>query len=148
MGIALAVPGLYFLTVSNKSLRALGSGTNAFRLTKHIVEADIYKYTRNPMSLGYYLFSLGVDFISGSTLLSLYVLFGLVPAHLFFLRFLKNLWFLFHERWGGLSFSFHPITLCHTTVSMNFELAWTICHSAPQMRRPCTHSWTNSEHPA
>jgi len=91
VGIVLAVPGLYFLVVSNKSLRALGSGTNAFRLTKHIVEADIYKYTRNPMSLGYYLFALGVGFISGSTLLTLYVIFGLVPAHLFFLRFFEEL---------------------------------------------------------
>ena len=91
VGIVLAVPGLYFLAVSNKSLRALGSGTNAFRLTKHIVEADIYKYTRNPMSLGYYLFALGVGFISGSTLVTLYVLFGLIPAHLFFLRFFEEL---------------------------------------------------------
>ena len=90
-GILFAVLGLYFLAVSNKSLRALGSGTNAFRLTKHIVEADIYKHTRNPMSLGYYLFALGVGFISGSTLLTLYVLFGLVPAHLFFLRFFEEL---------------------------------------------------------
>jgi protein-S-isoprenylcysteine O-methyltransferase Ste14 len=90
-GIVLAVPGLYLLAVSNKSLRALGSGTNAFRLTSHIVEADIYKYTRNPMSLGYYLFALALGFISGSTLLTLYVLFGLIPAHLFFLRFFEEL---------------------------------------------------------
>jgi protein-S-isoprenylcysteine O-methyltransferase Ste14 len=90
-GIILAVPGLYFLAVSNKLLRALGSGTNAFRLTKHIVEKDIYKYTRNPMSLGYYLFALGVGLVSGSTLLTLYVLLGLVPAHLFFLRFFEEL---------------------------------------------------------
>ena len=48
-GIVFAVPGLYFLVASNKSLRALGSGTNAFRLTRHIVEADVYRYTRNPM---------------------------------------------------------------------------------------------------
>lgn len=90
-GIILAVPGLYFLAISNKLLRALGSGTNAFRLTQHVVEGDIYKYTRNPMSLGYYLFALSVGFISGSTLLTLYVLFGLVPAHLFFLRFFEEL---------------------------------------------------------
>jgi protein-S-isoprenylcysteine O-methyltransferase Ste14 len=90
-GIVCAVPGLYFLAASNKSLRALGSGTNAFRLTKRIVEADIYKYTRNPMSLGYYLFALGVGFISGSSLLTIYVLFGLIPAHLFFLRFFEEL---------------------------------------------------------
>jgi protein-S-isoprenylcysteine O-methyltransferase Ste14 len=55
------------------------------------VEADIYKYTRNPMSLGYYLFALAVGFISGSTLLTLYALLGLIPAHLFFLRFFEEL---------------------------------------------------------
>jgi protein-S-isoprenylcysteine O-methyltransferase Ste14 len=90
-GILVAIPGLYFLAVSNKLLRALGSGANAFRLTKRIVEMDIYKYTRNPMSLGYYLFSLGVGLISGSTLLTLYVLLGLIPAHLFFLKFFEEL---------------------------------------------------------
>jgi len=90
-GIILVIPGLYLLAISNKLLRALGSGANAFRLTKHIVEKDIYNYTRNPMSLGYYLFSLGVGFISGSTLLTLYVLLGLIPAHLFFLKFFEEL---------------------------------------------------------
>jgi protein-S-isoprenylcysteine O-methyltransferase Ste14 len=90
-GIVLAIPGLYFLGISNKSLRALGSGANAFRLTKRIVETDIYKYTRNPMSLGYYLFSLSVGLMSGSTLFTLNVLLGLVPAHVFFLKFFEEL---------------------------------------------------------
>lgn len=90
-GIILAIPGLYLLAISNKSLRALGSGANAFRLTKRIVEADIYHYTRNPMSLGYYLFSLSVAFISGSSLLTLSVLLGLIPAHLFFLKYFEEL---------------------------------------------------------
>ena len=90
-GIILAIPGLYLLGMSNKLLRALGSGANAFRLTKQIVEKDIYKYTRNPMSLGYYLFSLAFAFISGSTLATLGVLLGLIPAHIFFLKFFVEL---------------------------------------------------------
>ena len=90
-GIILAIPGLYLLGISNKSLRALGSGANAFRLTKRVVGKDIYKYTRNPMSLGYYLFSLSIGFISGSTLLTLAVLLGLIPAHVFFLKFFEEL---------------------------------------------------------
>jgi len=90
-GIILAILGLYFLGISNNSLRALGSGANAFRLTKQIVEKDIYKYTRNPMSLGYYLFSLSVGFMSGSTLLTFCVLLGLIPAHVFFLKFFEEL---------------------------------------------------------
>jgi len=41
-GIILAIPGLYFFGMSNRSLRELGSGANAFRLTKQIVERDVY----------------------------------------------------------------------------------------------------------
>ena len=43
------------------------------------------------MSLGFYLLSLSMAFISGSTLLTLAVLLGLVPAHLFFLKFFEEL---------------------------------------------------------
>ena len=89
-GIILAIPGLYFLIVSNKLLRDLGSGANAFRLTKQIVETDIYRHSRNPMSLGYYLLSLSMGFISGSKVITLVVLLGLVPAHVFFLKFFEE----------------------------------------------------------
>jgi protein-S-isoprenylcysteine O-methyltransferase Ste14 len=90
-GILLAIPGLYFMGISNIKLRALGSGTNAFRLTRQIVEKDIYQYTRNPMSLGYYLCGLAIGFISGSTLLTLYVVLGIIPGHLFALKFFEEL---------------------------------------------------------
>jgi protein-S-isoprenylcysteine O-methyltransferase Ste14 len=89
-GIVLAIPGLYLLGISNKLVRTLGGGANAFRLTKQIVEKDIYKYTRNPMSLGYYLFALSVGFMSGLTLLTLGVLLGLIPSHIFFSNTLRN----------------------------------------------------------
>lgn len=89
-GIILAIPGLYLLGVSNKLLRDSGSGANAFRLTRRIVERDIYMYTRNPMSLGYYLYSLSMGFIAGSTLVTLVVLLGIIPAHLFFLKFFEE----------------------------------------------------------
>ncbi|MGD8491584.1 MAG: methyltransferase [Anaerolineae bacterium] len=89
-GIVLSIPGLYLFVASNKALRDLGSGANAFRLTKQIVGRDVYQYTRNPMSLGYYLCSVSMGFISGSTLVTSAVLLGLVPAHLFFLRFFED----------------------------------------------------------
>ncbi len=43
------------------------------------------------MSLGYYLIGLSIAFLSGSTLLMLYVLLGIIPAHLFFLKFFEEL---------------------------------------------------------
>jgi len=91
LGISLAIPGLYFLAVTNKLLRALGSGANAFRLTKRIVADDVYKRTRNPMSLGFYLFILALGLCSGSTFITLAVLLGWIPAHIFFLKFFEEL---------------------------------------------------------
>lgn len=89
-GILLALPGLYYFVVSNRLLRALGSGANAFRLTKQIVGMDIYQRTRNPMSLGYYLTSLSLGFVTGSRFFTLAVLLGIIPAHLFFLKFFEE----------------------------------------------------------
>ena len=90
-GIILVAPGLYFLGISGKLLRAQGSGANALRLTEQIVVTDIYKRTRNPMSLGYYLWTLGLGFILGSRLVTLVVLLGFIPAHIFFLKFFEEL---------------------------------------------------------
>lgn len=91
IGFILAFLGLYLLGTSNKLLRALGSGANAFRLTKQIVETDMYGYTRNPMSLGYYLWTLSLGLISGSRFLTYVVLLGFIPVHVFFLKFFEEL---------------------------------------------------------
>ncbi len=91
LGILLAIPGFYFLGVSNKLLRTLGSGTNAFILTKKIVNDDIYTRTRNPMSLGFYLSSLAFAFASSSTFILLAASLGLIPAHIFFLKYFEEL---------------------------------------------------------
>ncbi len=90
LGIVLAVPGLYLLVVTNKLLRALGSGTNAFRLTKRMVADDIYQRTRNPMSLGFYLVALASALMLGSTFLTVAVLVGLIPAHLLFIKYFEE----------------------------------------------------------
>ena len=91
IGTIMLIPGLYFLGVSYTLIRTVGEGANALRLTKHIVVQDVYKYTRNPMTLGYYLFLIGIGFISGSTLLTVYFLAGIIPSHLFFLKYFEEL---------------------------------------------------------
>jgi protein-S-isoprenylcysteine O-methyltransferase Ste14 len=91
IGFLLAIPGFYLLAASNISLRTIGSGANAFRLTTKIVEKDVFKMTRNPMSLGLYLSALAFSLISGSTLSTLGVLLGLIPDHIFFLKYFEEL---------------------------------------------------------
>ncbi len=91
IGVILAVPGFYFMGITNKLLRKLGSGTNAFRLTKQIVNEDIYKRTRNPMSLGFYLLALTAGLVPGSTFITLGALLGIIPAHIFFLKYFEEL---------------------------------------------------------
>jgi protein-S-isoprenylcysteine O-methyltransferase Ste14 len=91
LGIILAIPGLYLMGITNKLLRALGRGANAFRLTKQIVADDIYKRTRNPMSLGFYLLALALGFGSGSTFVTLAAWLGVIPAHIFFLKYFEEL---------------------------------------------------------
>jgi protein-S-isoprenylcysteine O-methyltransferase Ste14 len=89
LGLVLAPPGFYLLVVTNKALRALGNGANAFRLTRHVVSADVYRRTRNPMSLGFYLWVVGIALMTGSSTFTLLALFGIVPAHLLFLLFFE-----------------------------------------------------------
>lgn len=90
VGLVIAVPGLYFFAGSNKALRARGSGANAFRLTQRVVGLDVYQMTRNPMSFGYYLLCVAIGLMSGSTTLTGYAALGIVPAHLFFLKFFEE----------------------------------------------------------
>lgn len=89
-GILLAFMGLYLLGASNKLLRSKGNGANRFRQTDRIVQTDIYKRIRNPMSLGYYLWSLSLGLISGSTFVTIFVLVGFIPAHIFFLKYFEE----------------------------------------------------------
>ncbi|MGB7876268.1 MAG: isoprenylcysteine carboxylmethyltransferase family protein [Anaerolineales bacterium] len=90
-GVLLAFMGLYLLGASNKLLRSKGNGANRFRQTDRIVQTDIYKRIRNPMSLGYYLWSLSLGLISGSTFVTIFVLVGFIPAHIFFLKYFEEL---------------------------------------------------------
>jgi protein-S-isoprenylcysteine O-methyltransferase Ste14 len=89
-GAVLAVPALYLLAVTNRALRALGSGANAFRLTRQVVNADVYGRTRNPMSLGFYLWITAVGLLFGSTTFTAIAVLAIVPAHLVFLRWFEE----------------------------------------------------------
>jgi protein-S-isoprenylcysteine O-methyltransferase Ste14 len=90
IGVVAVLIGLALTIASQVALRRLGEGTNAFCLTQRLVVGNIYGRTRNPMSLGYYLLCVGIGLIAGSTYVTLGSLLGIVPAHLFYLRFFEE----------------------------------------------------------
>ena len=90
LGLVAVVAGLYLNFAAQASLRRLGAGTNAFKLTQKVVTSNVYARTRNPMSLGYYLLCVGLGLIAGSTYVTLGSLLGVVPAHLFNLIYFEE----------------------------------------------------------
>jgi protein-S-isoprenylcysteine O-methyltransferase Ste14 len=82
--------GLYLTVVSSVALRRLGEGANAFVLTKRLVTVDAYDRMRNPMSLGFYLLIVGIGLVAGSTSISSATLLGVVPAHVFYLKYFEE----------------------------------------------------------
>lgn len=75
--------------MSNRVIRPLGRGANAFRLTRFLIEGDIYRRVRNPMSLGFYLLCVGIGLMAGSTYLTLASLLGVIPAHILYLNYFE-----------------------------------------------------------
>ena len=90
-GGILLLAGLYLMAVSLGALRRLGHGANAFRLTTRLVVVDIYRRTRNPMSLGYYLFCISAGLLAGSTTIVVFALIAVIPAHLLYLIYFEEL---------------------------------------------------------
>ena len=55
-----------------------------------MVQTKVYTYTRNPMSLGYYLWVLGLGLVAGSRFTVIVVILGFIPAHIFFLKYFEE----------------------------------------------------------
>ena len=88
---AILIPiGIFFVAISNYALLDHGHGQAAFFLTKNVVNGHVYKLTRNPMSLGFYLGCLALGLLSGSTYFTLWLLIEVIPAHIFYLKFFEE----------------------------------------------------------
>lgn len=89
-GALMLIAGSCLMVASNRALVFSGKGMAAFKLTQNLVEGGIYNRTRNAMSLGFYLLYLGVALAVGSSYLTIVTLFGLIPSHLFFLKYVEE----------------------------------------------------------
>lgn len=99
VGVLLVIPGIYLISASNFALNRVGRGAPSFKLTKAVVQSAVYKKMRNPMSLGYYLFSIGISLLAGSTYLTCATVLLLIPAHAFNLKYFEEL--ELEMRYGG-----------------------------------------------
>lgn len=82
--------GMLLMVTSIRALKAIGAGLPAFQLSRQVVGRDIYKHTRNPMSLGYYLCALGGSLGVGSSYLLLMSVLVIIPVHLFNLVYFEE----------------------------------------------------------
>ncbi len=90
IGALIMLMGLGFIFVSALVLLDRGEGLPAFVLTKKIVAKDIYRYTRNPLSLGIYLVWIALGLLTGSMFFTLWSLIALIPAHVLFLKYFEE----------------------------------------------------------
>ena len=91
VGAVMLATGIGLAVLSFKALGIQGKGAPSFILVKQIVADGLYKHSRNPLALGWYLFCLGLSLLAGSTYLTLYAALGLMPAHLFYLKQFEEL---------------------------------------------------------
>jgi protein-S-isoprenylcysteine O-methyltransferase Ste14 len=91
LGIPLLVGGVVLMQLSISSLKRLGAGAPAFKLTGSVVDSGVYARVRNPMALGFYPACLGGALLSGSSWMLLYTVLGVIVAHAFNLRFFEEL---------------------------------------------------------
>ena len=86
--------GICFFALSSLALlsydRSQSSEQTAFALTRHFVIGSVYKFTRNPMSLGFYAGCLALGLLSGSTYFTLLFLVAAIPTHIFYLKFYEE----------------------------------------------------------
>jgi ubiquinone/menaquinone biosynthesis C-methylase UbiE len=82
--------GIFLVFVANVSLWFFGKGANTLLLTRQLVVTNIYEWTRNPMSLGFYLVSIGAGLLLRSTTMTFGALFLLIPAHMFYPKYFEE----------------------------------------------------------
>jgi protein-S-isoprenylcysteine O-methyltransferase Ste14 len=82
--------GSYLFVASNIVLGLSGDGAAALLLTKRLVAANLYNRSRNPMSLGFYLGSVALGLLLGSTYMTLGALFVVIPVHVFYLKYFEE----------------------------------------------------------
>ena len=90
VGTVMSLLGIFFILVSFYALAISGRGLPAFVLSQKLATEGIYTFTRNPMSLGFYILIVAVGLLKGSIFFILWSLIVIIPAHICFLKFFEE----------------------------------------------------------
>lgn len=90
IGAVLLAGGVGLTIGANRHLVRLGGGTAAFVLTERVVSEGVYRWSRNPMSLGFYMVCVGLGLVGGSTAVTVGALAIVAPVHMFNLRYFEE----------------------------------------------------------
>jgi protein-S-isoprenylcysteine O-methyltransferase Ste14 len=82
--------GIFFIAATMFALGDRGQGQPGFFLTKKVVDTYIFRLTRNPGSLGFYLILLSLALFSSSFSFTMWLLLVLIPAHIFHLKYFEE----------------------------------------------------------
>lgn len=86
-GVFFIIVGIFTIGCCWRVFKFIGKGTPVpLEPPKQLVATGLYKYTRNPIYIAYFLILLGEFFIFGSLLIFLYFLMSLPMIHLYVLQ--------------------------------------------------------------
>ena len=90
VGTVMSLLGIFFILVSFYALAISGRGLPAFLLSQKLATEGIYTFTRNPMSLGFYILIVAFGLLKGSIFFILWSLIVIIPTHICFLKFFEE----------------------------------------------------------
>jgi protein-S-isoprenylcysteine O-methyltransferase Ste14 len=90
VGVILMLIGIGLAILAPVSLLESGEGLPLFVLTKKLDDNFLYKRTRNPMMLGFFLMVVGIGLLVGSSFFTLWSLLAFIPAIIFWLKFFEE----------------------------------------------------------
>ena len=90
IGTIMLILGICLSISSVITLAFYGEGMPAIVLSEKLAAKGLYTFTRNPMSLGFYMVLISFPLLKGSIFFILWTLIIIIPTHICFLKFFEE----------------------------------------------------------
>ena len=90
LGVFLVLSGVWVIFTAIKQLLKAGDASVIFLHTKSVITEGLFKYSRHPMALGCYMLCIGLAMMVGSSTVLFGLVFILIPAHMFNLKYFEE----------------------------------------------------------